>query len=349
MKRKITYCIAGLILAMTIVLSACSKSASDMSNGTEKADVSYDSGSGSAADTTAEAEGVAPAGVESKTEKPEEIKNTTSLTSENAPIGAQDKIIVNYNLTVETQDFDLLIKNINSKINQLGGYVESSQINGKSYYKEYQSRNANIVARIPSKKTDDFVGNVSEEANVINNQKSSENVSLQYIDAKSKMNALKIEQERLFAILEKTDKLDSIITLESRLSDIRYEIQNFESQLRSYDNQVEYSTVTLNINEVKRITPVSVAKPSLHSRISNGFSNTLYNISEGCQNFLVWFIVNLPYLLIWGFIIWFAVMLLRRYLKKNNGKQKNVTSVVLGEDSQVKQKEEDQLSNKEQK
>jgi hypothetical protein len=350
MKRKLISCITGLILGMTILFSGCSsKSASDMSTGTGKADVSFDSASGGTADTTAEAVASEPVKEGGKTDQAEDVRNSAALTSENAPIGAQDKIIVNYNLTVETQDFDDLIKNINTKITQLGGYVENSQINGKSYYKDYQSRSANIVARIPSKKTDDFVGNVSEAANVINNQKSSENVSLQYIDAKSKMDALKIEQERLFAILEKTDKLDNIITLESRLSDIRYEIQNFESQLRSYDNQVDYSTVTLNIQEVERITPVSVVKPTLLSRISSGFSNTLYNISEGFQNFLVWFIVNLPYLLIWGVIIWLIVMIIRRYLRKKNIKQKNFAAGILGENTQLKQKEEEQQSNKEQK
>jgi hypothetical protein len=169
---------------------------------------------------------------------------------------------------------------------------------------------------------------VDETANVTNNQSTTENVTLKYIDAQSKIEALKIEQDRLYAILEKAETLDSIITLESRLSDIRYELENYESQLRVYDNEVQYSTVTMDIQEVERITPDTKEKPTFTSRIQNGFSDTIYNISEGFKNFVVWFIVNLPYLLIWGIIIFIIIIIVRRYLRKA-GQRKSITGPSL--------------------
>ena len=39
----------------------------------------------------------------------------------------------------------------------------------------------------------------------------------------------------------KSITIDDIITIESRLSDVRYQIESMESQLRTYDNQVDYS------------------------------------------------------------------------------------------------------------
>lgn len=252
-------------------------------------------------------------------ETEEAIANSTAFNSEN--VQSQDKIIQYYYLNVETQNFDQLISDISAKISSLGGYVEKSQIGGRSLYDSNVTRSGSIVARIPSDKADEFVNNVNDASNVTNSEKTTENVSLQYIDAQSRIEALEIEQERLFAILEKAEDLENIITLESRLSDIRYELQNYKSQLRAYDNKVEYSFVSLNIKEVNRITPVTEEKQTLGDRITNGFSDTMYHISEGGKNFLVWFIVNLPYLFIWGIIIFFIIKICLRYLKKSKVKK----------------------------
>ena len=59
--------------------------------------------------------------------------------------------------------------------------------------------------------------------------------------------SLEIEQERLWALLEKADSLDAVVALEARLSEIRYELESYTSQLRLYDNQVDYSTVSIYI------------------------------------------------------------------------------------------------------
>lgn len=249
-----------------------------------------------------------------------EKDDTSEMASSDTNAESQNKIIQSYTLNIETKGFDKLISEINSKINSMGGYIESSEIGGNSYSSSENNRNGSMIARIPDEKADLFVEFIKKNSNVIDNQKTTENVTLDYIDTQSRIKALKIEQDRLFAILKKTDKLDNIITLENRLSDIRYELQNYQSQLRTYDNKVEYSTVTLNIQEVERITAVKEKKQTFTERIKSGLGDSMYHIGEGFKNFLVWFIVNLPYLLIWGVVILLVVWIARRYLKKQNAK-----------------------------
>lgn len=253
----------------------------------------------------------------------EGLTSTSSLSSDVSTVQPQDKIIRKFNLEVETQEFDSLITKVDTEIKALGGYVESSKISGNKYYGNEDARYGSIVARVPSDKVDEFVGKVDENSNIVNKEESSENVSLQYIDAQSRVDTLKIEQERLYAILEQEVNLENIITLESRLSDIRYELQNYESQLRFYDNQVSYSTVNLNIQEVEKLTLVTEVKQTVGTRIQNGFSNTIYELSEGFKDFFVWLVVNLPYLLIWAVIIAIITLIIRRALKKS--KVKTVT------------------------
>lgn len=316
--------VAKLVIAfmfVVLLMTACSAKASyDKAESPSSPEETTDSGT-SSGNTMPDyvAEGGADGATENQSEQP--LTSTNSASTSNSTVQSNEKIIRTFFMDVETQEFDTLVTRINSEIKRLGGYVESSDISGKSYSYSNATRYGNIVARVPSDKVDEFVNTVDENANVVNKQESTENISLQYIETQSKVETLRIEQERLYALLEKEDSLEDIIVLENRLSEIRYELQNHESQLRYYDNKVAYSTVTLSIQEVEKLTPVSEQKETVGTRIKNGLGDTMYNLSEGFQNFLVWLVVNLPYLLIWGVIITIIVIVTRRGIKKYNAKK----------------------------
>jgi hypothetical protein len=321
MKKRKYLKVLGFIVIISLLAAACSKKSDSATTANfSEADISYDKDSGG--NLTAMMQAGAPAAATDTEDKSSGsgLMSTMGSSSVNSTLQTQDKIIRTFNMDVETQEFDDLVNRIEAEISRLGGYVESSQVSGKRYYYTDEARYGNIIARIPSEKVDEFVTVVGDNANVVNKQESTDNVSLDYIEAESRIETLKIEQERLFAILEKEASLENIITLESRLSEIRYELQNYESQLRYYDNQVAYSTVTMNLQEVEKFTPVTETKQSVGTRIKNGFSNTIFNISEGFKNFFVWFIVNLPYLLIWAIVIFVIVFIIRKSMKKNKSR-----------------------------
>jgi hypothetical protein len=242
----------------------------------------------------------------------EEDKSASSDTSTKIPENPNQKLIKTFLMDMETEEYDKLISAIQKSIMELGGYIESSEMEGNGLY-DSGHRYAQIIARIPKEKVDGFVNNISKLGNVVNSSNNAKDVTLEYTDAESHQKALKIEQERLLSLLEKAVKLEDIITLEDRLSDVRYEIESYESQIRMYDNLVSYSTVTLNISEVKRITPVD--NETAFDKMKIGLSNSLYNIKTGIVNLAIWFVVNLPYLIIWGVILFIGFLLWRRWYR----------------------------------
>ena len=99
------------------------------------------------------------------------------------------KLIRTFNLDAETTDFDNLVTQLQQETQNLGGYVESSYVNGNSYYTE-NSRYASLTLRIPKDKTNDFLGTVGEMANVTSKSENVEDVTLTYTDLKSHVEAL---------------------------------------------------------------------------------------------------------------------------------------------------------------
>ncbi len=224
------------------------------------------------------------------------------------------KLIKTVDLSMETKEFDTLLTGITAKVQERGGYVESSEINNGSYYNGQERRHAWLMLRIPADQLEGFVTIVGEMGNVTWKNEHVQDVTLEYVDVESHKKALAIEQERLMALLENAENMEDIIQIESRLSEVRYELQSYESRLRTMDNQVNYSTVSINISEVERITEVK--EKTFLEEISYRLRNNFYNIGQGVRGFAIWFLSSLPYLVIWAVVIFFVVWLIRRILRR---------------------------------
>lgn len=289
------YCAGLLAILLAFSMSGCGASASK----NQSADA-----------TAAEADGAYNMEMEEYDDAAEVSETDTGGTSGEAVadvVQTNEKIIYTYNYSVETKEYDAFLEQVQSRITEYGGYLESSESNGN---RESQlDRYSHMVIRIPADKMSAFLSMVKENSNVTYSNSSSENVTLTYVDMQSHVEALKVEQKTLMGLLEKAEKLEDILTLQSQLTDIRYELESYESQLRVYDNRVNYSTLYLDISEVERETPVA-EKLSYGDEIRIGLSETFYELGSGLRSFSIWLIVNLPFLLIWAVVIAVIVLVI---------------------------------------
>lgn len=246
-----------------------------------------------------------------------------SMTSENVNTGggnsaeikpAGRKLIRTFNLDIETLEFDSFVASIKAEVNSLGGYIESSSTSGNSYNYS-SSRYANFVCRVPSGKLDEFINTVGGLGNITYCYEDTEDVTLHYVDTEARIKSLQTEYDQLLELLAEAENIDTIILLQQRLTEVRYQLESYESQLRTYDNLVDYSTVNLSINEVKRIT--APEQETVFERIRSDFSDNIYDIWVGAQDFFVWFVANIPYFLIWGVIIAAIIFVIRFILGKS--------------------------------
>lgn len=229
------------------------------------------------------------------------------------------KLIRTVNLHVETDDFDTLLDKLNDEISARNGYIEQSDISGNSIQSTRSKRWAHMNVRIPSTELDSFISSVEVNGNVTNKSETTTDITLKYSDLESKKKSLSIEQERIWALLEKADNLESIIALEERLSEIRYELESMESTLRLYDNQIDYSTVYINIEEVKIYTPT--APETILERIQKGFSKNLINMKDFCVDTFVAIISAIPILIPSLIIVMIFIHLIKRILARKKMKK----------------------------
>lgn len=230
-----------------------------------------------------------------------------------------EKLIRTINMRLQTMEFDRFLEFINGRIAEFGGYIGNSRINGNAM-NSTSLRSASLTIRVPQSRVDEFLSGLDEKAKIVTRIENTENVTLSYADTESRLKSLQIEQERFMELLSKAEDMDSIIAIESHLTDLRYQIESYASQLRVLDDRVDYATVTMDINEVKRVTEVE-EKDTVLVRMKYGFLDSCYDIKEGALEFLVWFTTNILYLCIWGGIIYLAFRIVRKVIKKRKARR----------------------------
>jgi metal-responsive CopG/Arc/MetJ family transcriptional regulator len=237
------------------------------------------------------------------------------------------KLIKTVNLEVETKEFDQLMSAVEAQVENLGGYIESmNTYNGSKYsgYESYRSRYSSLTARIPKEQLNTFLNAVSEAGNITSRSENVQDVTLSYVDLESKKNSLQTEQERLLTFLESAENMEDVITLESRLSDIRYQLESMESQLRTYDNKVDFATVYMDIQEVQELTP-EPEEETVWEQLGNGFMDSLGDVWDGIVDFVVWFVVHIPYMAVWAVVIAVIVMIVKLIIRRRKkARQKKI-------------------------
>ena len=228
------------------------------------------------------------------------------------------KWIVTVRMEAETDDLDVLLAQLDSKIAGMSGYVEDQQVYNGSAYSGRRYRYANLTVRVPANQVEAFTEHMSGISNIISKNKSMDDVTLQYVATESRMKALKAEEERLLELMAQAENMSDLLQIEARLTDVRYELESVTSQLRVYDNLVDYATIHLNLTEVQEYTPVE--EETLWQRISGGFVESLKNLGNFFVELFVALIVGLPYLVFIGAIVVVVVILCRRSAKKRKQK-----------------------------
>jgi len=221
---------------------------------------------------------------------------------EKAPEENPEKIIYSGDATIETTEFEKSIAALEAMIEKEGGFIESSSVNGSNYYdsaRGYTSRrSATYTLRIPSEKFAGIMSNLSTFGNVPYTYTYTENVTAQYYDVQARLKALQAQEKRLLEMMEIAETVEDIITIEDKLTDVRYRIDAQQTSLNNWDRRVSYSTLNLTVKEVQVYTPEKVTKITYGEELWRAFTDALRNAGQFFKDLLVFLVSSIPTLVI---------------------------------------------------
>ena len=238
--------------------------------------------------------------------------------------GLAEKIIYSVNADVETIKFDDTIDQVYEIIALNGGFVESSYVGGMNYMQKYQGyqpyRTADFTLRIPVERLNAVTASLDTLGSVTALRSNAENITAQFFDTDSRLNSYKIQEERLLDMLSKTDNVPDMISIEQRLADVRYDIESLTTTLRNWQNNVDYSTLTLSIYEVQEYTEITPIYRTYWQQIGDGLAATIRSVGRFFTNLFKWIVINLPVLIILAVIAAILIIIVRRWLRRRRNR-----------------------------
>ncbi len=230
-----------------------------------------------------------------------------------------EKKIRTVNLSLELKSMEKVQKQIREQVKTEGGYIESEEFNAKTGYGD--SDYLHLSVRIPKDKVDHFLEFLSGEGRILSKSESLEDVRLQYHDAESHIKALEKEQERVLALMDKAENVDQLIALESRLTDIRYQLEYYHTEINDYDNKVDYSTVNLDLLE-RGSESLGEGQYSFSERVRDGFVQNIHGILYFFMNAVFFILVYMPQIILGiGFVL--VLILWHKMRKKKKADREN--------------------------
>lgn len=335
----------ALVLAVTMLvlaLAGCAKSAS------------YDMDYNTAAQGSMKTEAIAEAPMAPMTdyeevaaEEPADAPYDTVTTADAAVSEEQApqadvssdfaaKIIYSASLQLQTTEFDKTVQTLDQQVKSFGGFVERSDISGDVTYNSdgttsVVNRYGYYTLRVPCDRFEEFLSQLGGLGNVIYSSKNAENVTSRYTDYEARLESLRTQEERLLDMLAKSEDVETLIALEQRLADVRYETESIERNLRNLDMQIGYSTVDVTVEEVEIYTPTAPVTRTFSEKLSDAFSDGWRGFTRGLQGFALGLAEAAPALILLAIFVVVAILVVRRIVKKHKANEE-AAKVTLHDD-----------------
>lgn len=235
------------------------------------------------------------------------------LSSQNDAPQTEKKLIKTGNINLEIENLSESIVKVEEWISSYGGYISNSSNSEK---------NAWFNIKIPSSKFDDAMNSACSLGKVLNHSENTEDVSEQYYDLESRLQNKKTMKSKLEGYLSNAKDIKDLLEIERELNSVISDIDSMEGRLKRLSNQVEYSTITINLQLPSNHSENGFIFPDLKNGFSNFLSNFLNFLIGFVKVFFLVILCGIPILAAIAFFYWLLfgriglILKLYKWLKK---------------------------------
>jgi hypothetical protein len=186
------------------------------------------------------------------------------------------KIIKTATLNAEVKDLQTFSKALSEKVKAFGGYIVSEQQSGSDYKIE-----SNVSIKIPVAQFDAAVSDLLKDASRVDGKQiSSEDVSSEYIDSKSRLEAKKQIRLRYLELLKVAKNMSDIIEVQKEINEIQEEIEMVSGRINYLGHSAAMSTINYNYYQILDPSAKDTGNVNFLSEFSDAFSKGWYWLGE---------------------------------------------------------------------
>jgi hypothetical protein len=216
-----------------------------------------------------------------------------------API--EQRIIKTGEVSVEVPEVQTAVGQVRAFALELGGYVGGSQAGSRD-------DSATLTLRVPAAQFDEALERLRAlEGEVVAEATRESDVTRQIVDIRARITNLEASEASYRVLLERAERIEDVLTVQSRLDGVRGEIEQLEAQLQDIEGDADLSTLTVSLFPVAE--PVEAVSETWDPGAQfNSALASLVGIGQGLVGALIWIgIVWLPVLLVLALLVLLAL------------------------------------------
>jgi hypothetical protein len=214
---------------------------------------------------------------------------------------AERKIVRTGEVTLEVPAVGAAVGELRAMALALDGYVSGSRTGG-------EDEAATVTLRIPADRFDEALDRLQAmEGKVRAEATRDEDVTSAVVDLEARIRNLQASEVQYRLLVRRAEKIDDVLAVQSRLDQVRGEIEQLTAQLTQLNGLASMSTLTVTV--VPASTPVEDAAAAWDpgSTFGNAVA-ALVSAGQGVADAAIWLlIVGLPILVIVAIVAWVAL------------------------------------------
>ncbi|MEH2322006.1 MAG: DUF4349 domain-containing protein [Nostoc sp.] len=228
---------------------------------------------------------------------------SSSQKTEAAPINrSRPQLIKKAAISLTVNSVDQTIDAVSQIINkQQGDLIGLKQQQPKNDSRRYT---ATIQLRIPENRLESTLEELAKLGTVESRNITAEDVGDRLVDFQARLTNLQKTEANLQKIMDRAGSIRDVLSVAQELSNVRETIEQINAQLKSLQNQVAYSTITLNLEAAVSSTSSQPAFGLQVQETWNKSTHSLSVFSVGLLKLGIWLIVYSPYLLIFAALVY---------------------------------------------
>lgn len=235
---------------------------------------------------------------------------------------AQRMVIYNAEMDIRVKNFENARNALEEKAKRYNGYIVQSDSNR---YDDVQ-QSGTMTFRIPQEHFQAFLTDAEGLSVQVNNRRvSGQDVTEEYVDLESRLKSKRAVEARLLEFMKGAQKTEDLLKISSDLADVQEQIEQIAGRKKYLENQTALSTVTITLQENEVPVP-KIDNESLNTwqKIKKQFADNINILLAAGSGIIVFFIGNLPILIIVGAIVAAIIYFVRK--KAVQGQNNNVDS-----------------------
>jgi len=229
----------------------------------------------------------------------------------------QRQIIRSGSISLSVEDTRKKVAEIRDLVNDLDGLIDSSSV----YELREGQYGARMTLRVPEKHFETLLDQLENLGKATDIQTQLEDVTMHYVDLRSRLDNQKSQEERLKDILDMAESVEDVLEVEKELHRVRGEIESMTARLTQMEDQINYSTIHVSIREetIPSETISPIAFQNLGNRIREAFIGSINFVLNAISIMIIAFSALIPVLIIvivLAIIIW---LLIRRHHRRKTG------------------------------